>query len=299
MNWRNYEHYIYYTFKDKYPNCDIEFDKKIKGVISGRSRQIDLYIKGQVAGETLAIIIDCKYFDKKIDIKIVESFLGFVKDVKGNKGILITNRGFTKSAYSRAINDQNADIKLEIVEFKQLYKFQGPGAIVHRGYGGAIIQAPNAWVVDGKRVDSNILATILPHGLSLERAYQIKEVLFCNIMPKEDNLTIELLIEDQEIGRKQFDDKSTVSIEPIDLKRYDKKNGILREIFYPTADYYDYTIFIDFETFIFYACLVEGSKIKGKYRDNLLFVVNNALPLNVQGDIYNKDGITDSDKDRV
>ncbi len=287
-NWRNYEHYIYYSFKDKFPNSNIVFNKKIKGIISGRSRQIDLFIDGKIAGENLTVIVDCKYFDKKIDIKIVESFLGFVKDVKGNKGILITNKGFTKSAYNRAYNDQNADIKLEIIDFKQLYPFQGLGAIIHRGYGGAIIQAPDGWVVDGKKIDINILATILPYGLSINNAYQMKEVLFCNIMPKEDSLTIDKLIASQEDGRLEFDNQSTIKIEPINLKRYDKLNGTYREIVYPQAAYYDYTIFIDFDKFIFYACLVEGTTIKGKHKDKLLFVVNNALPLNVQGDIYKK-----------
>lgn len=286
MNWKNYEHYIYYTFKNKYPESDIVFNKKIKGIISGRSRQIDLFIEGAVAGENMTIIVDCKYFDKKIDIKIVESFLGFVKDVKGNKGILITNKGFTKSAYNRAYNDQNADIKLEIIDFKQLYQFQGPGAIIHRGYGGAIIQAPDGWVIDGKQFDINVLATVLPYGLSLERAYQIKEVLFCNIMPKENDLTIDKLIEEQEEGRLEFDDQSTVNIKPINLKRYDKLNGTYREIFYPQAGYYDYTIFVDFDKFIFYACLIEGIKIKDKHIDNLHYVVNSALPMNVQGAIH-------------
>ena len=227
MNWRNYEHYIFYTFKDKYPECAIEFDKRIKGIISGRSRQIDLYIKGDVAGHTLVVIVDCKYFHKKIDIKIVESFLGFVKDVKGNRGVLITNKGFTKSAYARAANDQNADIKLEIIEFKQLYPFQGPGAIIHRGPGGAVVQAPDAWQVDGERVDDSILVTLLPHGLSIVRAFQVKEVIFCNIMPKDGGLTIKELIEDQEKGRLEFDNKSIQTVKAIKLKRYDKLDGYI------------------------------------------------------------------------
>lgn len=286
MNWRNYEHYIYYTFRDKFPESNIVFDKKIKGIISGRSRQIDLFIEGKIAGENMTIIVDCKYFGKKIDIKIVESFLGFVKDVKGNRGILITNKGFTQSAYNRAYNDQNADIKLEIIDFKQLYPFQGPGATIHRGYGGAIIQAPDGWVIDGKNIDNSILASILPYGLSIDNAYKMKEVLFCNIMPKDNDLTIDGLIEDQEVGRIEFDNLSTLKVEQINLERYDKLNGIYREIYYPQANYYDKTIFIDFDKFIFYACLVEGTTIKGKHKDKLHFVVNNALPLNVRGNIH-------------
>lgn len=288
MNWRNYEHYIYYTFKDKYPATDIEFNKKIKGVISGRSRQIDLYIKGKIAGEPLTVIVDCKYFNKKIDIKIVESFLGFVKDVKGNKGILITNKGFTKSAHNRAINDQSSDIKLEIIEFKQLYQFQGPGAIIHRGPGGAIVQAPAGWQVDGKRIDPSVLVTILPHGLSVTRAFEIKEVIFCNIMPTEGGLTIDELISDQEVGRLQFYSESVQTVKKIKLKRYDKRDGVYREIFYDKAKYFDFTIFLDFGHFIFYACLVERKEIKGKHFDKLELVVNSVLPLTVTGDIYKK-----------
>lgn len=289
MNWRNYEHYIYYTFKDKYPDCQIEFNKKIKGIISGRSRQVDLFIEGEIAGEKLTIIVDCKYFNKKIDIKLVESFLGFVKDVKGNKGILITNKGFTKSANTRALNDQTAHVKLEIIEFKQLYPFQTAGATIHRGPGGAVIQAPDGWVVDGKRINPSILATILPYGLSISRAFEIKEVLYCNIMVKTDGLTIDRLIENQERDRLKYDDQSTQTLSQIKLNRYDKLDGIYREITYPQAGYFDFTVFIDLGHFIFYSCLVaETLTVKNKYFDKLLHVVNHALPLTVTGDIYKK-----------
>ncbi|MDP4283659.1 MAG: restriction endonuclease [Bacteroidota bacterium] len=281
MNWRNYEHYIYYTYKNKYPTSNIEFDKKIKGAISERVRQVDLYIEGEIAGEKLVLIIDCKYFNKKIDIKIVEAFLGFVKDVKGNRGILITNKGFTKAANARAQNDQNADIKLDIIEFKQLYPFQGPGAIIHRDEGGAIIQAPEGWVVDGKRFSSEVLAAILPYGLSLENAAMMKEVIFCNITIKQSIPTIDNLIEYQDQGRLKFDSGSTVKIAEMKLKRYDKRNGICRETLYPQIGYFDWTIFIDFEKFIFYAYLVENLELKGKYFDKLFFVVNNFIPLEV------------------
>jgi hypothetical protein len=289
MNWRNYEHYIYYTFKDKYPDCQIEFNKKIKGNISGRSRQVDLFIQGEIAGEKLTIIVDCKFFNKKIDIKLVESFLGFVKDVKGNKGILITNKGFTKSANNRALNDQTAHIKLEIIEFKQLYQLQAAGAIIHRGPGGAVIQAPDGWVVDGKQINPSILASILPYGLSIKRAFELKEVLYCNIMPKTGGLTIDQLIDNQERDRLKYDDQSEQKLRQIKLDRYDKQDGIYREIAYPQRAYYDFTIFIDLGHFIFYACLVTESMIvKKKYFDKLLYVVNHALPLTVTGDIYKK-----------
>jgi hypothetical protein len=281
MEWKNYEHYIYYTYKEKYPTSKIEFDKKIRGVISGRVRQVDLFIEGEVAGEKLTLIIDCKYFNKKIDIKLVESFLGFVKDVKGNRGILITNKGFTKSAFNRANNDQNNDIKLEIIDFKQLYPFQGPGAIIHRDEGGAIIQAPEGWVIDGKNVTNQTLAAVLPYGLSIERAAQLKEIIFINITLKNFIPTIKDLIEYQNEGMLEFDNKATVKIEEIKLKRYDKLNGTFREILYPKAGYYDYTIFIEFEKFILYAYLVENIKLKGKYFDKLLYVVNSLIPLDV------------------
>lgn len=281
MNWRNYEHYIYSTFKEKYPTSKIEYDKNVKGIISGIDRQVDIFIEGEVAGEKLNLIIDCKYFNKKIDIKLVESFLGFVKDVKGNRGILITNKGYTKAAFNRANNDQSADIKLEIIEFKQLYQFQGPGAIIHRNEAGAIIQAPEGWVVDGKHVTNTALAAILPYGLSIEAAAQLKEIIFCNITLKSFRRSIDELIKYQDEGRLEFDKKSTVKIQEIKLKRHDGINGVYREILYPTAGYYDYTIFIEFENFILYAYLVENIRLKRKYFDRLLHVVNNLIPLNV------------------
>jgi len=50
-------------------------------------RQIDILVEGEIAGFDISIIIDCKYFSRKVDVKHVESF------IKINPTLLITRAG--------------------------------------------------------------------------------------------------------------------------------------------------------------------------------------------------------------
>lgn len=67
----------------------------------------------------MIVVIDCKKFSKKINVKTVESFLGMLDDVGAHRGIMITNIGYTASALNRAENDIR-DLTLDIVEFSKL-----------------------------------------------------------------------------------------------------------------------------------------------------------------------------------
>lgn len=69
----------------------------------------------------------------------------------------------------------------------------------------------------------------MPYGLSVENAFKMKELVFCNIMVKEGLLTIENLIESQDENRLIIDDKSEIKMNPIKLNRYDNLISILRK----------------------------------------------------------------------
>src|SRR5579863_8722712 len=113
MTWKDYELAIHKHFTDAYPNCSIYHNITKIGFMSKQKRQIDIYIEGKIAGISLNIVVDCKYFKKNVDVKDVEAFLSFLRDIKANKGILITNVGFSKAAYNRASNDTD-DLELRI-----------------------------------------------------------------------------------------------------------------------------------------------------------------------------------------
>lgn len=116
-DWRKYERKIHQELSKIYEDCEFEFDDKIYGKYSKIDRQIDIAIRGEVGGNKVLGIVDCKYFSTRINIKIVESFLGMIEDVRANFGLIITNKGYSQAAKNRV---RMKNLKLDILEFDNL-----------------------------------------------------------------------------------------------------------------------------------------------------------------------------------
>ncbi len=130
QDWQKYEQQIYEKFSSKYDDCKFEKNYRIKGIYSKSDRQIDVAIIGEIAGFTQLGIIECKCYNSKIDVKTVDSFIGFMQDVSANFGVIITTLGFSEGAKNRA---QNQNIHLDIVELDKLeyYEFTPDTDICH------------------------------------------------------------------------------------------------------------------------------------------------------------------------
>lgn len=122
-DWEKYETEIFDKLNKEFPDGEILKNQKIIGTFSKRSRQIDILVKAKLIGKNIFGVIDCKKFSKKIDVKTVESFIGFLEDIGANLGVLITNIGYTKSAINRITNYTNRDIRLDIVKFKEFEEY--------------------------------------------------------------------------------------------------------------------------------------------------------------------------------
>ena len=121
--WEKYEEQIFEKLRADFPDGEILKNQKIKGIFSKRSRQIDILIKGNLIGKEIIGVIDCKKFSKKINVKTVESFIGFLEDVGANLGIMITNKGYSKSAENR-VRNYTRDIRLDIVAFEDFESYR-------------------------------------------------------------------------------------------------------------------------------------------------------------------------------
>lgn len=122
-DWEQYEQQIYDKYKSSFTDCTIKKNTKIMGRYSQVPRQIDVLLNGNIADQNIDIIIECKYFNTKVDVKIVDGFIGFLEDVDVTHGTLITNKGFSKGAYNRASFACNKKIKLDIVDFREFDKY--------------------------------------------------------------------------------------------------------------------------------------------------------------------------------
>jgi hypothetical protein len=251
---------------------------KIIGRFSKIERQIDILIEDYVAGNRIRIVVDGKFFSTKIDVKDVEMFIGMLNDCEANKGLLITQEGFSEAATKRAYYDP-IDIELDILNFKDLQQFQGCGGIIHSGNHGAIIPAPFGWIIDGTRRD-NMLATFYQRGISFEQAYENKEFIYVNIFNKNDEINdLDTFIEYQRNYTVEDFPNAIIKYLPT-IKRNDT-NVILREIHIGTYPTKEYTGFVEFDDFILFCVLFTPEELKKKNIKKLETILMAALPLNV------------------
>ena len=82
---------------------------------SGVARQIDVWVTGSVAGCEIQVAIECKFHNDKVDINLIDSFIGMLQDIGAHKGVFITTTGFTSGAEGRA---KAADISLKIMSLE-------------------------------------------------------------------------------------------------------------------------------------------------------------------------------------
>lgn len=65
-------------------------------------RQIDVLVTSESIGIEFITVIECKDYNKKISISTLDGFHSKLVDVKANKGILISRKGFSSKAISKA-----------------------------------------------------------------------------------------------------------------------------------------------------------------------------------------------------
>jgi hypothetical protein len=278
MNWKEYEKEIHEYFRSQFPNADISHNVIIKGRYSKVNRQIDILIEDYIAGNRIRIIIDGKFFAKKIDVKDVEMFIGMLNDCEANKGLLITQQGYSKAAINRAYHDP-IDIELDIYNFKELHDFQGFMAIPFCDGHGVILAAPFGWIVDNTRRE-NILVTLYQRGLTLEDAQETKEWMYANIKSKDDKIrTLKDLTDFQDADiTKHFPDAKIYYLPTVKRNDVVIKLRSIEIISYQTTEY---TGFVEFEDFIFFCVMYSPEKITKRNIRKLESILTQVLNIKV------------------
>ncbi len=281
MNWKDYENEICDHFKNEYPDATITHNTTLHGRYSFTDRQVDILIEDYIAGNRFIIIIDGKFFSKKIDVKCVESFIGMVNDIGAHKGLVITSKGYSKAAIQRAYNDP-IDIELDILNFDDLDKYQSFGAIPHTGKTGVVLPAPFAWVVDAKPEDK-VLCYLYQRGLSIKEAKKRFEFMYVNFWKKTNDIkTIGELIkfQNERIMASNPDAKLNI-IKTINRK--DAKTKI-READIPRYHGLEITGYVEFEKFIFFCVLFTTKEFRNKNLRKLEYILGKIIPLNIEFD---------------
>ncbi len=119
-DWKDYERQIFHTLHSEYPNSEVIYDLKIVGRKSKQKRQIDIGIEQLKKGKKILGIAECKYINRKIDVKIVDGLIGKMNDVGALFGIIISAMGHTDSAKNLA---EESNIELKIIPYEFLKDF--------------------------------------------------------------------------------------------------------------------------------------------------------------------------------
>ncbi len=102
---KGYEQLIAKIYKELSPDAAVTLNDKIKGLVSGIDREIDVTIRSSIAGHDILIAVQAKDYGKKpADVNVVGTFKAVLDDIKASKGILICTSGFSKKASQYAAN---------------------------------------------------------------------------------------------------------------------------------------------------------------------------------------------------
>lgn len=270
MEWKEYEKEVHQECLRVFFDSEVTFNTHIMGRYSEHMRQVDVLVE-DYEGKTL--VIDAKHYSKKVDVKTVESFISMLKDLGADLGILVSEKGFTKSAINRAHYGEE-NIEVDILNLNELKEFQSIGALPYSGRHGIAANAPFGWIIDGKRNDI-APALLYQRGLSFEEAATNKEWAYLQFYNKiSEQETIQTVIEQQ--------DRELLASYPCGNIEYQSIDNILVRTFstqeYPTKEF---TLFRDFGDFIVFIVLFCPDNIMKKDKEKMKYVLDNAIPIEI------------------
>jgi len=279
--WAVYEQQVFEHFKEHFPAAKVRRNVSVKGRFSKRKRQIDILVTENTPAGILKTVVDTKLFRRKIDVKAVDGLAGFVEDVDGDRGMLITNRGYTRAALRRAYYGPG-NLELDILNFSELDRHQGFTAIPYRGQRAFLVAAPFGWVIDAARTEGR-LANMHQRGLDLEGAVRKKEFLYINCWDRvEDPLTAAELDERQVAGM-----RLALGALTVDRRETVKRSDALTRLRIVEVTSYkclEVTGFVEFRDSIFFAVLLTPTETQRSNIRRLESVLRDVMPVALKRD---------------
>ncbi len=113
--WREYESQVFEQFRAKYPEHDLSYDQRLVGRYCRVPRQIDILVKANIVDSELIGVFDCKHFNNRVNVRVIDSMVGFLDDIGAQFGGVISASGFSEAAINRA---RAASIELKVIPFE-------------------------------------------------------------------------------------------------------------------------------------------------------------------------------------
>jgi hypothetical protein len=144
--WKEYETAVHEAVSSKFREATVTADVRLEGKLSGASRQIDMLVEQTLAGKRLQTVVEAKHYQRPIDVKHVEAFIGALRDVGIPRGVMISSSGYTRAAAQRALGE-DVEVDLDIFSLSEFLEWQFPGGLPYAGDNGVVLDAPLGWVL--------------------------------------------------------------------------------------------------------------------------------------------------------
>ena len=83
-------------------DVEVQHDVRVEGQ-SGQKHQIDVFWELQVARETYRTVVECKRWNKAVDVGVVRDMVGLLADLPpGTTGVIVGMMGFQEGAFTLA-----------------------------------------------------------------------------------------------------------------------------------------------------------------------------------------------------
>jgi hypothetical protein len=110
--WKSFERQVARLLHELDPGASVNHNVHVLGRLSGHSRQVDALVYGNLVGQDVIIVAECKRYMKRIGIGLVDEMIGKVLDIGAEMGIMYAFAGYTAPAAARAASALNPKIKL-------------------------------------------------------------------------------------------------------------------------------------------------------------------------------------------
>ncbi len=277
--WRTYEAEVHEELTSHYPEATVLHDTRLLGTLSLRRRQIDIMIEEPSPTGPISTIVEAKHHSRPIDVKQVEAFMGLLRDVGVDRGIMISPVGYTRSALDRAFRD-DVDLDLDVITLAEFRQWQSSLAIPYAGRNGAVLFAPVGWIIDGERKPQAGLARLYRRGRTAAEAIAASEFMYVQIWDRRPPVTnLDQLLEKQEADIWRHHESAHISYEELYL-RQDARICLRRvEIAsYPSAEL---TGFVEFATGILFVVMFTPLVVERRNMRKLTYLMSRCVPVSL------------------
>jgi hypothetical protein len=307
ISWQIYEQLVLNYFLSRFPNARIERNVKLRGRFSETEREIDILLSTTVFGCSMQVAIECKNWATKLDAADIDLFIGKLNDLGISKGIVVSKKGYSEPAYKRARAE--IGIQLQVLDFESLPSFHNFWANPYRGNVGAVLNAPNGWLVNIRKPSNmrgDAICTLYPFEFDANEAYSRRQFMYFNI-----NLVVagvdltKLLAEQDDIVMSKWP-KSKIDYWQ---EKYNQDGTIqYRKIEYPERAFSEFTGGLQLDDFFVYCVCIVPLDYKPDDFSRLQYVMNELTIVRLAGvdpdnshdawtkfligDLENQDGLT-------